>query len=536
MKVMIVEDEPLLREGLIRKIDWSQLDLQLAGEASDGLEAISQLEQYKPDIILTDVRMPGMDGLQFISKVHASLPHTKFVIISGYNEFEYVREAMQYNVKDYLLKPVDRDKLHTLLSSLCRQLRDEKQAAAEHSKLSKLEQLMRQSDLEAADFQFTHLLTEQGADFRRHLLTLGESTYWTAASIQITPQLNNARFKESDHALARFAVLNLIHDTPLSNKIKSVAFKHAYHPEEIVWFLGCRSLPELHQMAEELEETLVWSAEHLGLCVSIGIGSPKQEQSKLRISYLEARHHLKNRLLFGDGRVYADDCCGNARQGYPLLTEQAQKALSSMLVERNYKEFIQYAQRLFQDLANGPTPRYEQLEYLYTEIIHLLRRHTAKKGIHLSPEDELKTLVNLEDMKSWNDIIPILEQQLSMLDRKEDRSPSCDDIIHSVQQYVEQHFAENLSLQWVTDSYYIHPNYFSKRFKQVVGISFNDYVTRVRMERSKELLAATTMKIARISQLVGYEDQNYFCNVFKKATGISPSAYRGDTLLPSNEK
>ncbi|MBW7454394.1 AraC family transcriptional regulator, partial [Paenibacillus sepulcri] len=104
---------------------------------------------------------------------------------------------------------------------------------------------------------------------------------------------------------------------------------------------------------------------------------------------------------------------------------------------------------------------------------------------------------------------------------------SCDDIIAHVKRHIEEHYAEELSLQWVAETYFIHPNYFSKRFKLVVGICFSDYVTRIRMNRARELLRTTTLKIARISQLVGYEDQNYFCNVFKKTAGVSPSAYRG---------
>lgn len=272
--------------------------------------------------------------------------------------------------------------------------------------------------------------------------------------------------------------------------IEVIAFKHAYHSEEIVVFLASRkSALDISIIVETLTQTVSWIRQHLGLIVSIGVGGVKEElMQPFRFSCMEARKALQNRLLFGGGNVYTDTVNHTpAAVVFPLLN-QAERGLTALLEAGQHREFLDYAAQLFHTLAESPDARYDHVEYLYTEIIHILRKHAAKTAFE-SPNWNLGTsIASLESFTDWREIIAVIEQRLQQLVRVLDSGAerSCDDIIDSVQRYVRRHYDEELSLQWVSDKYYIHPNYFSKRFKIIVGVSYNDYVTRVRIERSKE--------------------------------------------------
>ncbi|UVI27535.1 response regulator [Paenibacillus spongiae] len=531
MKVMIVEDEPLLRQGLISKIKWTTT-LRLEGEAGDGIEALQKLENCKPDIVLTDVRMPGIDGLQFIRRARQDHPRIKFVIISGYGEFDYVREAMKHSVKDYLLKPVDGEALNRLLQELCEELREERIADDNRTHLEELGQLYLRGNLQASDHMLTRFLTEtEPSTDRLPQHFIGRSCY-AAAAAKITLRREHREHAEKELPLSRFSVHNVIQNGFLISMHKDadlIVFNHAHNPDEVVLFIGFEAEETMQAVKNQLRLLLDWIQAHLDIKVSIGIGSVIGTFEQLAHSYRESMKMLKNRLLDGDGKLFcAADQPAVAAAPRPLLNEQAKQMLLGLLEDGKHHTFLSAIEQLVR-AAIDTDKRYAYFEYLYTEVIHLIRKHAYNSGLQLPIAALAAPLADLEFASDWSDVQAILEDQLSHLseetvDRFGDRTS--DAIIESVLQHVNRHYAEELSLQWVADTYYIHPNYFSRRFKQVTGSSFNDYLTRVRVERSKELLATTTLKINLISQMVGYEEQNYFCNVFRKVTGNSPTYFR----------
>ncbi|MFD0710661.1 response regulator [Paenibacillus sp. GCM10027626] len=531
MKLMIIEDEPLMRQGIISKIDWEALQLTLSCEASDGFEALRLLTEYQPDIVLTDVRMPGMTGLQFIGEARSRYPALKFIIISGYDEFEYVREALQHHVKDYLLKPVDPDKLNDLLTEVCAELRAERESASYYAYLEEIGKLYPLCDLRPDDHRHTRFLLEPQLKLAQVPAELLGWPLYCTATAKIATTMND----EKELALARFSVHNVIQNGLLADCGREpaadvVVFNHIYKREEVVVLIGCEHSAMLQEISDQLERLLEWVKARLKINLSIGIGGMKESPYHLAQSYAEAGKRLKNRLLAGDGKLFGRSEITGGHQPAPFtaLHEPAKQTLVAMLEEGKAADFADTVIQLMKT-ALSPACCYEHIEYFYTEVIHLLRSYSRERGVRLPAAFLIAPLTDLEEAADWTGLQAILLNQLQKLadlttDRFGDRSS--DAIIKSVREYVDDHYAADLNLQWVADTYYIHPNYFSKRFKQTTGSSFSDYITSVRMKRAKELLATTSCKINIVAQMVGYDDQNYFCHVFRKAVGVSPSNYR----------
>ncbi|MBB6671372.1 response regulator [Cohnella nanjingensis] len=533
MKIMIVEDEPLLRQGLISKIDWNGRGIRLVAEAGNGIEALEQLSRCEPDVVLTDVRMPGMDGLQLIDEARRAYPRLKFVILSGFNEFDYVREAMRHQVKDYLLKPVDARKLHELLAEIGNEVRMEQEEAIRRSELTAWAPLLDESDARATDHVLTHrILVPEGSWNRLPQHLLGRSRY-AAATARIALPAGGGRFGERDLPLGRFAMQNVLQHALSPLPMDCLVFKHAYEPDEVVLFLGCDDADIVRDAVACLSDALAWTRERLGLNVVVGLGGVHGSISRLRDSYLQAKEAMNDRLLRGDGRVYVyeDDATATGESGLPPFGEDAERTLLMLLEENKREEFIARVHERFREIAERPDARYGRLAYAYAEIWHLVRRHAAKRGVVLPAPLSGDPASELASLSAWTELAGRFRDALRSWGPPREREDDCsgDRVVAAVKAYADSRFDEDLSLQWVADTYFIHPNYFAKRFKQLVGVSFGGYVTQRRIERSRELLLTTTLKIARVAQLVGYEDQNYFCNVFKKHSGVSPSAFRGES-------
>ncbi|HBF38748.1 MAG TPA: hypothetical protein DDW50_15695 [Firmicutes bacterium] len=529
-KVLIVEDETILRKGLIGKIDWKQYQLELAGEATDGKEALIKVAELNPDIVLTDIRMPEMDGLQFIAKAQPQQPQIRFIIISGYNDFDYARQALRLGVIDYLLKPISADELNQVLGNV----RDELCLEGQKIDYQYFLETNYQSFQEMIhDRELTHLISgtatiQESENIR--LLFKAEHLYpehLQVIVIQIEHSGEMDPPQDINEMLERGKQIIGDHFTKLETS-SGFVFKQMHRFRELVTLLTANMEMSPALIREWVESAAAVLKVTLGMPVTIGIGASATYQT-VHQSYNQAQSAARNKILKGNGQIYDFQEIQHLHTPVSLDIEQ-ERLLFSFLDAGNLEQIFKWLESQFDKMVTSSNSLYQDLESFCIQIVFLFRKYLRGKAP--SPDLFFEVQENWSDffgqLHSWTEALTYLQQQAESIigliqSGKEWHGES---IVLEVKDYINQHYYENISLNWVAGRYFIHPNYFSQRFKEICGESFKDCIIRVRMAKALELIHNPAISIEQVGQLVGYEDPTYFSTVFRRTYGVPPSKFR----------
>ncbi|MFD0712435.1 response regulator [Paenibacillus sp. GCM10027626] len=496
--VLIVDDEPIIREGIKNKIEWEALGLKLSAEAEDGIDALACLEQELPTIMLTDIRMPELDGLQLVQEAKRKWPDLICVIVSGYHDFEYARQAIKYGVQDYVLKPVNDKELNRLLGEL-------------------LERHKEQAD-EKNDLQLTRLIGQTGSrpDGERLPGLPIEEGY--AVVFEVAGEIGQPQWKR---------LRQLIEKQLLGAKLTGHVFRHAYHPQEMVVLVSSCSASAAG-MSASYNGRKLWvsrTMEEIRLAlqaeVTAGMGMPVKADNMAE-SYKAALLAVKSKIVHGSGRIFEIESGQYSPLLSPLNSEE-ERYLSSVLEHGQRAQLREMLVQRFSKLAANPECGLLQLEKAYAEIEYFFQK-CCSGYTHTF----LARGPAIETFNSWHDAVEDLLAQgdIIMKAGRERQQRSGEEIVSEVKQFIDQHYYENISLNWVADRYYIHAKYFSKLFKEKYGENFSDYITKVRLEHAAERMADGSLSIQQVAALVGYEDAAYFSSVFRKYYGMTPTQFR----------
>jgi two-component system response regulator YesN len=531
---MIIDDEPLLCQGIIKKIGRMGLPLELVGEAGDGREGLRRIAEAKPDIVLTDIRMPGMDGLTLIQEAKDLDPKLQFIIISGYDEFAYAKKGLQFGVFDYLLKPVDDEELRSSLmriiakveqerrqSSLGEELRHLRKQSDETLRQQLLTKLIQQGDKGAAVEQ-DEKLSAMKEHCREFVVVLFEVDM---------PTLPYRSFLPGDEALLRFAVANTISMAMASSGREGVLFHHGIYDQELVYVLGDRTAVDMDAVRRELAEVLTGIRRHLKLEATIGCGTTVGQMSGIRQSYQQARLALRDKIIHGRNRIYfAAPPSGGKAHRSSILAEDDELILFRFLNECNGPSINRWLTQRIETIASEEGASFRRLESFCVDLYLLYRKYLL-----LQTNMPEWIIGEMEDVLSWLDGLEDWRQIAAGLKRLTDniigrlntlRHASEYNIMDEVKRYIDANLHEQLTLQTIAETFYIHPNYFSRRFKERFHESFVNYLTAERIRKAERLLRDTQLKIQHVAELVGFADAAYFSSVFRKATGMTPNQYR----------
>ncbi|NLZ52512.1 MAG: response regulator [Thermoanaerobacteraceae bacterium] len=532
-KVLFVDDEALIRDAIRINMKWNELGYEFAGACKNGKDAIEFLKENYVDVIITDVCMPFVDGLELSKHVHEFYPDIKVIILSGYNEFEYAKKAVKYQVLDYVLKPVTVSELSELLISVRDILTEEKKKKENISKLkgayiknlpilrnTYLNQIINGLHKEQYEYEIHKKLEELhyaiNGDYYKIVVVMVEKA---EEFLQTTP-----RAKKD---LPSFILFNILNEL-LSRQENSIVFQDI-HNNTIILFGYKQESEQASKINEIYNECKKIIEGSFGLGITFGLGHKVTSLTHINKSYESAASVLEYRFLYGGNRIF--DICDFVKKD-TIKNIDISKDIKRLLlaVKINSIEDVKtILHEMMQDLRKSQMTQskvYVYLQIILFELGSLLESLDSTEEDTTKKQEEILQLLmkesTLEDLEKvicnyCLYIAGIMAEQRDGFDKRQA-------II--AKDYIDKNYDNpDLSLQTICNDLSISMSYFSSIFKKYTGETFVEALTKKRMQKAMEILTNTSLRVYEIAEKVGYNDPHYFTTIFKKYSGMTPKEF-----------
>jgi two-component system response regulator YesN len=535
IKVFLVEDEIVMREGIKNGIDWEKEGYDFVGEAGDGELAYPLIQKTRPDILLTDIRMPFMDGLELSRLVRKELPDTKIIILSGYDDFQYAKEALRLGVTDYLVKPVAAAKLLEAIHAVAVKIEEEQE---QKRYLAEFEKEKLESAAYARQKYFDTLVngsqpvSEMIEEGRKLGLDLVSNRY-NVLLFQVSSGGDQEEYSEAQNTV-RAAIMEAAAGDPDVVMIERGA-------DGFVFIIKETEAHTLEEAIDIFSKKLVDTVSaYPGMVYFGGIGRDINRLSEMGLSYQEggrvfAYRYLRKQNCIVDSRQEVPKTIADIPDDLQLTSIDASKLDRRIVIsflKRGLKSEVphfinEYFESIGKDNIQSAIFRQYIAMDMYISAVNCMEQlgcDPAEITEHCGDfRKMIGSLSTVSDVKEhlqqlFETVIEIRDNAL----HKKDSS-----LFRKAESYIRQNFAnEDISLNTVAASVNLSPNHFSTIFSQEEGQTFIEYLTEVRMERARELLRSTSMKTTEVAFAVGYKDPHYFSCLFKKTQECTPREYR----------
>jgi two-component system response regulator YesN len=518
-KVFFVEDEIITREGIRDNVDWKANGFEFCGEAADGEMALPLIRAARPDVLITDIKMPFMDGLQLCKIIHERMPWVKIIILSGHDEFEYAQEAIKLGVTEYLLKPVTVQDLDDALRKIAVQLDQEKR---EHENLRKLQEQMEENQAALRERLLLKLVV--GAISSTEAIEKGQllgldlvARNYLVVILKIELGDRSEQFDYDEYQQVQNIVLALAEKNPDIYLIRK-------DWEDLILIMKGNTPEYLEEERDVLLDLIKQEIKKTRYQLTFGIGASKKRIADIYQSFIEALVSIQNST---DGNN-AGSSQAMDRSELLKIDKFAVENYLKFGVKEGFDEFFNAYTRPLGDI----TLKSRLIKnYIFVDVIVGTARLIKEWGGDIEqvvPElNSIETiLTNIQTIEHLREQVhKILVNALSFRDSQTNSHYL--GIIHQAKEYIDLHYTEpNLTLNEVATHVNLSASHFSMVFSQETSQTFRDYLTEIRIKRAKELLRTTSLGSADISYHVGYSDPHYFSHVFKKNTGLSPTEFR----------
>lgn len=538
-KVLIIDDEEPLREAIKILGDWDGLQVDEVWEATNGVTGLEMLKEHRPDLVMVDMKMPEMNGVEFLRIVEQEYPELLTIVISGYNDFEFTRQAIHSKVVDYLLKPINRQDLNQALRKAVDLLEARRQTHSElitrniafNMSLPKLKEKIYLSIIERgfkkqSNQAFLPLIGADKEDNRFGTLVL---------KLLNMQKICDQRFNR-DTELLYFAVANVINEAVMEDVV-CFSFPNPKEDGEIIAIFTMQGgYPEDHAFrADYLMKKIGHTLSDLfGIVSAAGMGQVYDEVSRLADSYEEARssllavdlHKLKGATAFG--------VRGKAGTSEVLSFTSRMPILRGGLESGNMHHAKVVFGEFVQKIKEADSFTIGEAERMIRDIIVLFNDMALDLGV---PSDKLPASGSRSslaaagisgDFSTTDEYEQLLYRILEYYSEQIRQSMAVNRPFHieDIKDYIDQHYFEDIKISMFTEKYFLSREYLMKLFKQQFGFGIHEYMQKVRMDKACVLLDDSSLKIQDISEMLGYKDKNYFSKAFRNYYGVSPSEYR----------
>jgi len=538
VSLFLVEDEIVMRDGIKKHIDWEKEGIVFAGEASDGELAYPMILKLKPDILVTDIKMPFMDGLQLSELVKKELPDINIIILSGYDEFTYAQKAVSLGVTEYLLKPITPAALLSSIKNLKDKIEEQRRLAAE-AEWSSMEA---EEKNDIARMKLFEALIMNSLPVPEMLTQAKElNVNLTAMNYRIARLFFGLKGESSDaYSETRNEFRKGLSDI-ISKSYPSSCMVDRGMDGFIILITG--SDEDVNAGAEAfLKEAMALAESFKDSRCFIGVGCVVNRISEIKNTYFEASKAFSQRFLDPSDRIVyyseenevlppADEKETTEDLFRLAANDQSHKALETFLKTGTYDEADPFMEGVFAAIGDQNLNSGIFLNYVTMDCYFIMMRFLS--GIGADPEELLKDSSNinsvLKEMKNSRDSLDFLKKCLKEAISIRDRGSAkkYGRLLHDALNYIDENFdREDISLNTVSSVANISPNHFSAIFSQEMGVTFIEYLIGKRMEKAKELLMTTDLKSSEIAYQVGYKDPHYFSYTFKKTQKMTAREYR----------
>lgn len=510
--ILLVDDEKMELETLAEYIRWDDMGIRVAGTAKNGREALQRLEELQPDMILTDVRMPIMDGLEFSRRAKRTDRNVQIVFLSGHDEFHYIKAALAVEAVGYLLKPLDLEEL--------RQLMDKVKLKCEETRITaQTSEVLKENYLRG-------LLLEASPEARRpwiDKLTLLPSPVPASGWFQIVYiTVDRAGEKSAEDAgfIRRFVRSEL--PAGLLCQIKAGTFA----------LLICRKPDSPSSDIRDFAERLLrYAGEQTGATVSIGISGAGTSLERLHDLFADAKRANESKFYFGLGAcVSADQTVASEHE--EVDPEPSIAALCHALTHLQEAAAVGHIRSFFDAMRTRTIDRdlvcSGSLRLITATQLHFANL-LGEDSVNARYADEWKRVAGYATMDEIESHVIEVSLTILGLMKEKDKDKNLH-IVHQIAELIDRGFGGPLTVEDIAKNVYLSPNYVRTLFKEKTGETILEYLTRVRIRHAAELLKDKSKKIHEIAAAVGYENVSYFCSVFHKFKGTTPNDYRKKLL------